>query len=306
MIHVAYCFDNNYKQHFFASVTSLCLNYKNSQEDLTIHILTESMNESLEQQLNDLKATFRVTIQNYTLQKEHYSVIQQLPAKSAIAPHLNIAAYYRLFLLEMLPQEVDRIVYLDSDTIVLSSIDLLINSNLDGQLIGGVADFSESQMKAHYQINQYINSGVLLVDVKKWQAESISAQCMEQFKQTQIPLRFLDQCAINLAIEHKKPLDTKWNQFITAGNYNHAMPTEGILHFITPDKPWQAWYENPTKELYWQYLKVSPWQNSTPEMPKNIHQAIRYARQLRLENKKEEACQVYERVIEELLKNHSK
>lgn len=302
MIHIAYCFDKNYRQHFFASITSLCLNYKNPTECLSIHILTDQLDPLFEQQLNDLRSVFSLKINCYSLLEQNYTLLNRLPAHTKSTPHISLATYYRFFLLEQLNEEIDKILYLDADTIILSSIDSLFKETLDNEILAGVSDPMAEKMTTGYGIDQYINAGVLLIDLKKWRQNNISNQCIKKLNQTHPPLEYRDQCAINIVINQKKSLDSKWNQFITAWSGNDSFQHEGILHFITPDKPWHAWYENPIKDEYWKYVNVSPWKGAIAEKPSTVHQAMREAKLLRKGNKQEDACVIYEQIINQLLK----
>lgn len=57
--------------------------------------------------------------------------------------HVTIATYYRLFITQVLPLEIHKILYLDGDMIVRKSLKTLFEANIDEYAIGVVHDMDE-------------------------------------------------------------------------------------------------------------------------------------------------------------------
>jgi lipopolysaccharide biosynthesis glycosyltransferase len=70
-----------------------------------------------------------------------------------------------------------------------------------------------------------------------------------------------------------------------------------VLHFITGDKPWHAWYENALGKAYWKYLDVSPWAGAKAVAPTTVEKAHRLARLLHRQNKTAESVRVYDSIV---------
>jgi lipopolysaccharide biosynthesis glycosyltransferase len=88
----------------------------------------------------------------------------------------SVAAYARVFIASMLPDEVKKVLYIDSDTLIRGSLDDLYDTDLQPYIIGGVRDAFSVMNKRVFGIKRgelFINSGVLLIDLLRWRKEKI-------------------------------------------------------------------------------------------------------------------------------------
>lgn len=304
MIHLAYCFDRNYQQHFGASVTSLLLNFGGNASELTIHVVTDELDPGLLDRLQRLGGVFKARFETHQLTAAHLQGVANLTVKSKAVQHLTTATYYRVLLSEVLPDDVDRVIYLDSDTIVLQDIAPLAQTDLQGATIAGVTDLSEAKMMARLGLRRYINSGVLLIDLRQWRQKRYTAACIDHAIRHPERIYCGDQCVVNEVLtDDLLVLDAKWNRFVLPrskpGDVDVA--ATAVLHYITADKPWQAWYENPLARLYWRYLDVSPWRGAEAQPPTTITEARRLARLHHVRGETVEAVRVYDRIVASLL-----
>ena len=84
---------------------------------------------------------------------------------TAIQGALDISAYYRLKLPILCPN-ITRIIYLDSYTIVLKDLTELFTLNFEKNFILGRLDVLTNELDSFgIVINNYINTGVLLMDL---------------------------------------------------------------------------------------------------------------------------------------------
>src|SRR3989442_9584076 len=90
--------------------------------------------------------------------------------------------WYRLFLPELLP-EVDRILYLDIDTIVADSLTPLLELDLSSFYVGAVTNvFQPNHVRRPAALGLagpevYFNSGVLLFNLGEMRRADTSAAC---------------------------------------------------------------------------------------------------------------------------------
>ena len=293
MKHIAYCFDTHYRQHFGASVSSLLLNFAGPGDGLCIHVLTDTVDAVFASQINKLQRQFRATIKVYALSEQLNENLMKLP----LSRFYTRATYFNILLADILPKEVDRVLCLDSDTIVLADLQPLLNIDLVNKTLGGVADFSALEMKSRWSVSQYINSGVMLIDLQRWRAFGYTQKCFEFSQKNADQLEFLDQCAINGVLDNDIQLISGiWNCFVMPGLDSASALNAKILHYFTESKPWHSWYEHPLGQHYWRYLNVSPWSDAAPIQPRNAAEAIRLARFLATQGKYREAVKVYEKM----------
>ena len=87
--------------------------------------------------------------------------------------------FARLFLEEIIEEEEERILYLDCDLIINNSIEELWNMNLEGKIGAVLADAFSSLYRANIGLEPndlMFNSGVMLIDMKKWREQYIGHQ----------------------------------------------------------------------------------------------------------------------------------
>lgn len=81
--------------------------------------------------------------------------------------------YYRIFAASLLPPEMDRILYLDGDTLVINPLDELYNMDFEGNYFLACTHVRKFLTKVNQyrlgmeEVSTYINSGVLLMNLKE-------------------------------------------------------------------------------------------------------------------------------------------
>jgi lipopolysaccharide biosynthesis glycosyltransferase len=145
-------------------------------------------------------------------------------------------SFYRIFLDELLPIDVERIVYLDSDTLVCRSISCLYETQLEECIVGAVTDPKHpwfclmrgcipARKAGIPDDSPYFNAGVMIIDVNRYRSERIGEKSLSYAKQHAALLDYADQDALNVTLHGRwKPLDPRWNQ--VSGIFNE----HGIMH----------------------------------------------------------------------------
>lgn len=238
VIHVAYSCDENYLQHFCVSLHSLI-----DAEDLEVkcHLFYSGSPDSV--LLREVVANFGDIVSVYHPDHSDFS-------SAKIDSNIPIAAYFRLLLTDYL-QEIDRVLYLDCDTVVTSSIRPLYEIDLEGNAIGAVVDAGVSHsIKEKLGVDSYFNSGVLIIDLEKFAKKRMS---MFGFMKEHDRITFHDQCVLNYIFNNNwLELNPKWNYM--SNNFlldNQGLFSFSILHFNSIfGKPWERNCKHPLKCLY--------------------------------------------------------
>jgi len=197
--------------------------------------------------------------------------------------------FFRLFLAELLPDDRERVVYLDADVIVRRSLRALWETALDGAAIGAVRDAYRPWMVRNDTFNwrdagvapdaPFFNSGVMLVDLDQWRRRDVRAHALALLSEHS---RMFDQCALNIVHEHEwTALEPVWNvqSYHLFGDQCLAFATEGrdrldaavrdpaVVHFTggSFNRPWQAPCGNPFRDEWLAYLDQTPWRGWRPE-----------------------------------------
>jgi lipopolysaccharide biosynthesis glycosyltransferase len=202
--------------------------------------------------------------------------------KFRIDGYVSASTYTRLLLPEFFDDCWDRVLYVDSDMRVMTSLKGLLEVNLGGKPVGAVHDYmryliyglehSREQLGLRPD-SPYFNAGMICFD---WHAVLASGllQTASEFaaKHPQLCISH-DQDALNKAFEGSwTPLDPRWNFMIVAVpdrvlrlDYPERLRPY-VAHFAGPVKPWTAdfpaRYEN-HRAWYRDLLRDSPWPNFT-------------------------------------------
>lgn len=198
--------------------------------------------------------------------------IDDLGARLARAPvrgHISQAAYYRLFLPEVLPPEVERVIYLDCDVVVCRAIEELWDTDLGGHAIAAVMkpraeEFADVGLEAE---TDYFNSGVLVIDVARWRELGVARGTLEFAAVHPGRRHGHDQPGLNHVFNGQwKHLDPRWNQqfkfFVhtarhlrmTRRDLRRVRRDPYIIHFTTQSKPWNYTNTHPWRHRFFEVL----------------------------------------------------
>lgn len=280
---VVFTIDKNFIQHFCVSLTSLL---ENNKEQVGRIFLIHDIKEKFL-----LKKTFSFIKKKYGKEIIHVSFDNSTVENFKIDGHITQATYYRLFLSEILPKDIDRILFLDSDIIINGKLDLLltldfksdrliertsskanpfqekIGEELNVYAVSNLADQDKSRLKNLGLVaNRYFNAGVLLINLKKWRKDAISEKLIKVAQQANEKLMLHDQDVLNIVFENYwGELDAKFNA-INLEFCGHLQEEKKyvIIHFTNYPKPWHFKNRHPFRKLYWYYLRKTPFRFYVP------------------------------------------
>jgi lipopolysaccharide biosynthesis glycosyltransferase len=301
-IPILLCFDRNYANYAAVATYSA---YKNTKTPLIFYWLStadcEEIAENLQRHLQRLGIEIvflALNLQNINDWKTGH--------------HFTTATYLRLFS-PILFKNVDKIVYIDCDTLVLTDLCDLYNHPLDDFHFAGVIDeVGGRTSKVPRNINdKYINSGVLLMDLKGLRNNDFLGHSKMLYKKYENQITWADQCLINKYSEGKKIiLDSKWNRQIHANNVkksqflNLAKPQfTSILHFLGGTKPWQSWCNPAITDFWWSFARDLQIDDLKPTKINTIEQLVSFSNVLHLNGQYEQASTVKTQAIQAFLKH---
>lgn len=166
-------------------------------------------------------------------------------------------AFYRIFIPNIVEKKIEKVLYLDCDLIVLKDITELWNTDVKNHYLAAVQNPRLPMIEKPLGIssNDYFNSGVLLINVKKWRENHISQKVIRFIRNNPKKIQFADQDGLNKVLHDKwLRLDKKWNY---PAFHLKEKSSPAIIHYITGKKPWNG---NPKgKKFYFDYLKKTKW-----------------------------------------------
>ncbi len=181
-----------------------------------------------------------------------------------ISVHATVANYYRIFVGTILPESLERILYLDVDLIVRRNITALFDKPLNGYVIAAVENYGitiEKKLNLGLSAEDiYFNSGVLLINLKLWRELNITEQCVQYILHNPDLVEYWDQDALNaILVGRWQPLSPTYNMQTSYLKITGDIPNPHIVHFTGKSKPWQYMDKHPYKKQYLDYLKYTPW-----------------------------------------------
>ncbi len=252
--------DNNYAQHLGVAMISILENSPPT-EKLVFHIIENGINQENKEKILSLKSKYNTNINIYKLDNNK---LKDYP----VTGYLSQATYSRLFIPEIIPNEIEKVIYLDVDIICLGNIAKLYNQNLNNYPLGAVRDIKEKLVIEKYflaNLKSYFNSGIMLINLKIWRKNNITKQALNFIEKNKNNLKYADQDVLNYLFKNNwQALDEKFNyqlhdKKIFSIKKNNIPQNTIIMHYVTSKKPWTYMYLSGTKKYYWQYLKISPW-----------------------------------------------
>lgn len=171
--------------------------------------------------------------------------------------HITNAVFNKFSIPNILPTDISRALYLDSDVLVLGDLLDLKNIDLKENYLAAALDYYEPYAKKIGLCKQtYFNSGVMLLNLKKMRDENFIDKAMSFLRSEQNPKQTSDQDAFNIAAKDRWfRLDNKWN-FLQ--HIKLPVPKDiSIIHFTYRDKPWSILYNRNYKKEYLYYLEKS-------------------------------------------------
>ncbi|KAI3927829.1 hypothetical protein MKW98_023430 [Papaver atlanticum] len=255
-IHVSMTLDANYLRGTMAAILSI-LQHSTCPENISFHFLCARFEPEL---FSSLRSTFPYL--NFKVYRFDSNRVRGKISKSirqALDQPLN---YARIYLSDIIPVDVNRIIYLDSDIVMVDDIAKLWKVDLEGKVVAAPeychANFtkyftdtfwSDSGFAGTFKGRKpcYFNTGVMVVDVEKWRGGGYT-QKVEDWMGVQKQKRiyhlgslppFLLVLAGNI-----KAVDHRWNQHGLGGDNLegkcrslHPGPIS-LLHWSGKGKPW--------------------------------------------------------------------
>ena len=179
--------------------------------------------------------------------------------RSIVASH-----QLQLYLAELLPQELDKVLYLDGDLIVRHSLLPLRNTDLDEKAIAAISDASSGLIEIYNRLKYpfdlgYFNAGVLLVNLKYWREHQVLREFESYMERHEDSIKYHDQDVLNAVLCKQKILmPIKYNLqrgfLLMKKNYDYwkaereiaeALADPCIVHYTNKFKPWKIYQENP-------------------------------------------------------------
>ena len=260
-MNVIYASDENFVPIMMTSILSLLVN--NTMEEVSIYIIDNGINDksfmAIENMCNQYKANI-IRIEANNIFSEIDGDLHQERG--------SLSTFSRLFVASLLPENVERILYLDCDTVVCDSLKDLWETELSGKCVGVVKDAFSNWHKKNISCpknESMFNAGVLLIDLRQWRLHHIEEKLKKILTANDGKLPYADQGALNCVlrgnVHYLHPqynamtllFDLSYDEILSyrrVKNYysrqeiNKAISTPKIIHYVTIFSSVRPWFNN--------------------------------------------------------------
>ena len=257
-ITVFYACDDAYIPYLAVSLHSLIKNSdKNKKYEIVVlqnEISQENQNIILEYQTDNVTIKF----------KDVSDRLKNIADKLSLRDYYSLSIYFRIFIPEMFPK-IDKAVYIDCDTVVLSDIAKLYNTNLEGNLVAATTDMVviSDDTFVDYVENavgvdspkKYFNSGVLVMNLALMREEDLLGNFTYLLNTYEFETVAPDQDYLNVICKNRvKYISKSWNKM----SIDPTNPDDiNLVHYNMYFKPW--FYDDVLyNEYFWEYAKDTP------------------------------------------------
>lgn len=184
--HICYNVNDAFIYIMGASIISVLENNKGIS--FSFHIFTDGCSQENMEKLKMLAEQYKCRCIVYVLNMEPFADFH------IKVERFSRITYARLYMPKILKKYTDRYIYLDADTMCISSLQPLWNLNLSSPM-GAVSERDSAiEYRAGYlklQNGKYFNDGVMLVNIPLWEDKGVTELCFSY--QCEPRKRFLGQ-----------------------------------------------------------------------------------------------------------------
>lgn len=282
-IPIIFSSNENYIPYLCACLQSL-ISHTSRKTIYDINVLYTNLSEDRRLSILNME-TLNVKINFININKIISKYSQDL---FSVCEHFSIETYYRFFLPEIFPK-LDKLIYIDCDTIIQKDIAQLYNIDIEDKCIGATQccgiirsfKYGTKQYQAYFKdilklknIYEYFQAGVMILNLTQWRKVNLTSQLLQCLAKIKTP-KLVDQDILNSVCQGKvKFIPMNWNYtwhipYVDGTYYEHigsplnkqyqnAKEHPYIIHFTGHGyKPDEKPYYRESR-IFWHYARQTP------------------------------------------------
>ena len=283
-VHVAYSSSDYYSQCTGISILSLLENNKDINE-LQLYVLDTDISNENKEKIIEIVKSYKRTINFIPAQEQFDKNVDKLKLSYMRGAYST----YARVMLNAWFSFLDKILLIDSDTLVSGSIKELWETDLSGKLLAAVPEIAVYAKDSLFEnrdivdgCNYYYNMGIVLCNLKQWRNEGIDTFLISKVQEYDKDFYLVDQSILNYALNNRiERLHLRYNYYTSVHSLSYktiektfslkrifsesefleARKNPAIIHFVGQpfERPWHKRSISPYKLLYQEYRNKSPW-----------------------------------------------
>lgn len=260
MKNIALVLNSKYIEQALVFLKSLFINNRDSE--FAVYVINSSLKQEEIDSLENRCREYNNKFVNVKIEEKYFEdapILWKTHSKEA---------YYKLLLPEVLPQEVEKILYFDIDIVVDGNIDDLYELDISEKCLAAVPDYFVNKYFKEYVNNlginegKYFNSGVVLFNLNKIRQIYKFSTAEKYIEENGKNFKFHDQEVLNALF--------KENVLLIDEQYNFIAKYRGVKDFLKYKflrnknikvihyaglKPWNEMYYGKYYAKFWKYAK---------------------------------------------------
>lgn len=258
-IDIFFTIDDSYVKYLAVCIVSIIVN---TNAFIFFHILDGGISTDNKRKLSRLKNLHDFEIEFLTIDK---GIFSKMPKSSG--KHISNETNFR-FLVASLKPDLDKCIFLDADLVAQGDIQKLWDIDLEDNYIAAVKD--QAPLAADSWAKKlpippgysYVNTGVTLINLKKWRKDEIQKKLFKNIKKYRELLWFPDQDTLNITLSpHVQYISPVFNAMPVQMYRDEEQKVEAfsspiIIHWAGRMKPWIHPHV-PYGDLFWKYARLT-------------------------------------------------
>jgi len=244
-LNFVYCFDDNFNLQALTSIKSLLNKITQKANIFIIHKNIESF-KKMSSFISEHEKLSSLHIYQFDSTKVN------LPP---IKTHVSEATYYRLFISQYLPKNIEFLVYLDADIVSVNDptsklLETFSEIKSDGNVIAAKIETTREQEKIFFNTldlksDVKFNAGVLVIDFNAWIKDEVESDLLKILNLRHNEIFDYDQEVLNIYFDGQfTKLDENLNYQAIGGQdenlYSFIEKNVNFLHYLGKGKPWNV------------------------------------------------------------------
>lgn len=241
VVPVFFACDDDYVKYLQVCLRSL-IDHTTPNHDYRIYVLNTNISAINKRKLYSMQ-TGNVSVEFVDVKEE----LVKIEKKLSVRDYYSLTTYYRIFIADMF-KKYDKVVYLDSDTILEKDIAEFFRYNLGDNYVGAISDYSvpHTAVFAEYVENvlgisrqAYFNAGVMLINAKQFRKQGLKSKFVDLLNTYSFVVA-QDQDYLNILCQNKVLwIDSKWNVQMSETS-ERPLKQVGLIHYNFARKPWHC------------------------------------------------------------------
>lgn len=192
-MNIAFSSDNNYAPYLAVSILSVLKN--NSKSEICFYILDFGIDNNNKEIIAKIVCNHGKSIKFISVDKDEFA---NFPIT---INYISLATYARLNITQYVP-DVDKLLYIDVDTLTNGSLNDLWNTDIEQYSLAACKDFFIEIEQADYKAkigleNHYFNAGVLLINMQRWRELNVLEMSLTWLNKYKDIIKYQDQDILN-------------------------------------------------------------------------------------------------------------